>query len=89
MHTENTNYIYKNDLDKACFQNDMACGKYKYLTKITQSNKVLRQNAFEIASNPKYDKYEKVLPSMVTSLLIKNLLKAANWSCWYTINKQI
>ena len=78
MHTENTNYIYKNDIDKACFQNDMACGKYKYLTQITQSNKVLRQNAFEIASNPKYDKYDKVLPSMVTSLLIKNLLKAAN-----------
>ena len=78
MHTENTNYIYKNDLDKACFQNDMACGKYKYLTKIAQSNKVLGQNAFEIASNPKYDKYGKVLPSMVTSLLIKNLLKAAN-----------
>ena len=56
----------------------MACGKYKYLTQITQSNKVLRQNAFEIASNPKYDKYEKVLPSMVTSLLVKHLLKAAN-----------
>ena len=26
-----TNYIYKNELDKACFQHDMAYGKYKDL----------------------------------------------------------
>ena len=25
------NYIYRNDLDKACFQHDMAHGKYKDL----------------------------------------------------------
>ena len=29
MQTGNTNYIYKNDIDKACFQHDMAHGKYK------------------------------------------------------------
>ena len=33
MRTGNTNVIYKNDLDKACFQHDMAYGKYKDLTK--------------------------------------------------------
>ena len=27
MQTENTNFIYKNELDKACFQHDMAYGK--------------------------------------------------------------
>ena len=52
MQTGNTNYIYRNDLDKACFQHNMACGKYKDLTKRTQSDKVLRNKAFEIASNP-------------------------------------
>ena len=61
MQTGNTDYIYKNDLDKACFQHDMAYGKYKYLTKITQSDKVLRDKAFEITSNTKYDVYEREL----------------------------
>ena len=36
MQTTNTNYIYNNDLDKACFQHDMAYGKYKNLAKRTQ-----------------------------------------------------
>ena len=48
-------YIYKNDLDKACFQHDMAYRKYKDLNKRTQSDKVLREKAFEIVSNPQYD----------------------------------
>ena len=29
MQTGNTNYIYKNGLDKICFQHDMAYRKYK------------------------------------------------------------
>ena len=33
MQTGNASYIYKNDLDKVCFQRDMAYGKYKNLTK--------------------------------------------------------
>ena len=33
MQTGDTNYIYKNELDKACFQHDMAYGKYKDLEK--------------------------------------------------------
>ena len=49
MQTGNTNYIYKNDLDKACFQDDMVYGKYKDLTKRTQSDKVFRGKAFKIA----------------------------------------
>ena len=43
----------------------MAYGKYKDLTKRTQSDKVLRDKAFEIASNPKYDGYQRRLASMV------------------------
>ena len=55
MQTGNTDFIYKNDLDKACFQHDMACGKSKDLPKRTQSDKVLRDKAFKIATDPKYD----------------------------------
>ena len=33
MQTGNTDFIYRNELDKACFQHDMAYGKSKDLTK--------------------------------------------------------
>ena len=72
MLTGNTDYIYRNDLDKACFQHDMAYSKYK--NKRAQSDKVVRNKAFESASNPKYDGYQRGLASMVTSFLIKGLL---------------
>ena len=65
MQTGNTDFICKNELDKACFQNDMAYGKSKDLAERTQSDKVLRDKAFKIASNPKYDDYQRGLPSMV------------------------
>ena len=65
MQTGNTNFIYKNELDKACFQHDMAYGKSKDLVKRTQSDKVLRDKAFKIASDPKYDGYQRGLASMV------------------------
>ena len=53
MTTGNTDFIYKNELDKASFQNDMAYGKSKDLIKRTQSDKVLRDKAFKIASDSK------------------------------------
>ena len=65
MQTGNTNFIYKNELDKACFQHDMAYGKTKDLVKRTQSDKVLKDKAFKIASDPKYDGYQRGLASMV------------------------
>ena len=65
MQTGNTNFIYKNELDKACFQHDMAYGKSKDLIKRTQSDKVLKDKAFKIASNPNYDSYQRGLASMV------------------------
>ena len=52
-------------MDKACFQHDMAYGKYKDLKRITQSNRALKDKAFEIASNPKYDGCQRGLASMV------------------------
>ena len=65
MQTRNKNFIYKNELDKACFQLDMAYGKSKDLVKRTQSDKVLKDKAFKIASDPKYDGYQRGLASMV------------------------
>ena len=59
MQTGNTNYIYKNHLGKACFQHDMAYGRYKNLTQRTESDKVLKDKAFDIAGNPRYDSYER------------------------------
>ena len=64
MQTGNTDFIYKNELDKACFQHDMAYGKSKDLTKRTQSDKVLRDKAFKIASDTKFDGYQRGLASM-------------------------
>ena len=64
MQTGNTNFIYKNKLDKACFQHDMAYDITKDLTKRTQSDKVLRDEAFKTASDPKYDGYQRGLASM-------------------------
>ena len=43
----------------------MDYGKTKYLAKGTQSDKVLRGKAFKIASDPKYDGYQRELASMV------------------------
>ena len=57
MQTGYTNFMYKNELDKACFQHVMAYGKSKDLVKRTYSDKVLRDKAFKIESNPKYDGY--------------------------------
>ena len=59
MHTGNTGFIYGNELDKACFQHDMAYGKSKDLTKRIQSEKFLKDKAFTIASDPKYDGLSK------------------------------
>ena len=61
MQTGSTDFIYKNKLDKACFQHDMAYGRSKDLVKRTQSDKVLRDKAFKIASDPKYDDYQSGL----------------------------
>ena len=52
-----TSYIYKNELDKACFQHDMAYGDFEDLPKRTAADKVLRDKPFKIASDQKYDGY--------------------------------
>ena len=63
--TGDTNYIYKNELDKACFQHDMTYADFKDLAKRTASDKVLRDKAFNIAKKTKYDGYQRGLAFMV------------------------
>ena len=63
--TGDTNYIYINELDKACFVNDAAYSDSKDLTKRTVADKILKNKAFDIAKYPKYDGYQRGLASMV------------------------
>ena len=69
--TGDTSYIYKNEFDKACFQHDMAYGDLKDLKRRTFSDKVLRDKAFNIAKNPKYDGYQTGLASMIYNFFDK------------------
>ena len=61
----NTSHIFKNELDKACFKHDNAYADYKDLANRTRTDKILKDRAFKIASNPKYDGYQRGLASMV------------------------
>ena len=69
--TGDTSYIYKNELDKACFIHDVAYSDSKDLTKRTIADKILRNRAFNIAKDPKYDGYQRGLASMVYRLFDK------------------
>ena len=63
--TGDTRYIYRNDLDKACFQHDSAYADHKDLINRTEADKVLIDKAYDIASNPEYGGYQRGLASMV------------------------
>ena len=63
--TGGTRYIYRNELDKACFQHDSAYADHKDLINRTEADKVLRDKAYDIASDPKCDGYQRALASMV------------------------
>ena len=62
--TGDSQYTYQNELDKACFQHDIAYGVFKDWPR-TASDKILRDIAFSIAKNLKYDGYQRGLASMV------------------------
>ena len=69
--TGNTKYIYKNELGKACFQHDMAYRDFKDLARKTASDNLWRDKAFNIAKNPKYDGYQRVLASVADQFFDK------------------
>ena len=55
----------KMNFDKDCFQHDIAYGNFKDLLKRTASDKILKDKAFKVVKNPKYDGYQRGLASMV------------------------
>ena len=63
--TGDARYIYRNELDKACFQHDSAYVDHKDLINRTEADKFLKDKAYDIASNPEYDGYQRGLASMV------------------------
>ena len=62
---KDSRYIYQSELDKTCFQHDMAYGDFKDLTRRTASHKILHDKAFNIAKNSKYDRDQSGLTSMI------------------------
>ena len=72
--TGHSRYIYQNELYKTCFQHDMSSGGFKDLPRRTASDKILRDKAFNIAENPKYDGYQHGIASMVYKFFDKKLL---------------
>ena len=70
--TGDTRYIYRNDPDKVRSQHDSAYADHKDLINRTKSDKCLRDKAYDIASIPEYDGYQRGLASMVYKFLIKS-----------------
>ena len=72
--TGDSRYIYQNELDKACFHNDMAYEDFKNLNRRTIADEVLRDKALNIAKDTKYDGYEVDLLQWFIHFLMKKLL---------------
>ena len=66
--TVHTRYIYRNELHKVCFQHDSAYADHRDLINRSEADKILRDKAYDIASNPEYDGYQRGLASMVYKL---------------------
>ena len=58
-------HLYRNELDKVWFAHDAAYSDCKDLAKGTISDKILKNRAYEIARNCKYDGYQRALATMV------------------------
>ena len=69
--TGDTRYIYRDELNKACFQHDSAYADNKDLINRTKADKVLRDKTYNIASNPEYDGFQRGLASMVYNFFDK------------------
>ena len=75
MKDDRLSHIWKNQLDKACFQHDMAYNKYKDLNGRTQSDIVLKNKAYKMAVNPRIDGFQRALASMVWKFFDKRSKK--------------
>ena len=57
-------HLYKNQLDKACFQHDGAYARYKDLKNRAQSDIVLKNKAYEIAVNSRLGGFQRGLAAI-------------------------
>ena len=67
--TGDTRLLYRNELDKTCFKHDAAYTKYKDVENRLISDQKFKNRAYDIASNPKYDGYQRGLASIVYKFL--------------------
>ena len=70
--TGDTRYIYRNELDKACFEHHSAYANDKDQINRTAADKVLKDKAYNIASSPEYDGYQRSLACMVYNYFFFN-----------------
>ena len=63
--TGDSRYTYQNELNKACSQHDMTYGDFEDLNRRTSADKVVRDKAFDVAKNTKYDGHQRGLASIV------------------------
>ena len=61
--TRDKTYIYKNALDKTCFEHDMALGDLANMA--VKFHKLIKNKAFNIAKNLKCDGYQRDLSSVI------------------------
>ena len=73
--TGNLNNLDRNELDKACFSHDAAHSDSKDLAKRTIPDNILKDKAYQIARNGKYDGYQRVLASMIYKFLYENSIR--------------
>ena len=79
--TGNLKHLYRYELDKAYFAHDAAYFESKDLAKKTISVKILKNRAYELARNRKYDEYQRALASTV----YKFVHKKTEWGAIVTI----
>ena len=72
--TRDSRYTYRNELDKACFQHDMAYGYFKDFARKTDSYKVLTDKTFILLKIKNMMDIKEVLLLWFKNFLIKRLL---------------
>ena len=71
--TGGSRYIYQNELDKACFQHDMAYWKFIDLPRRTASDKILRDKQLILLKIRNMMDIKEVLHQWFTKVLIRSL----------------
>jgi transposase InsO family protein len=73
IETGDTNHIFKNELDKACFYHDSGYSKFKDVANRQVADKVLMKHAINIANDESIDGYQRSLAAMVYAFFKKKI----------------